>query len=90
MDGPVVIEAVVDPLEPPQPPKVTREQMQNLAEALVRGQENPVRIGLTIGRNFIDEATFSASSYGFLKRAGKKLGLGKEEKPNEERKDDES
>ncbi|HET6639266.1 MAG TPA: pyruvate oxidase, partial [Gemmatimonadota bacterium] len=37
-DGPVVIEAVVDPHEPPMPPKVSSEQALHFAEALARGE----------------------------------------------------
>src|SRR5690606_33599208 len=40
MDGPVVIEAVVDPYEPPMPPKATREQMTKFAQSLPRGEPN--------------------------------------------------
>jgi pyruvate dehydrogenase (quinone)/pyruvate oxidase len=36
--GPVLIEAVVDPLEAPLPPRITREQAVKFAEALVRGE----------------------------------------------------
>jgi len=36
-NGPVVVEAVVDPYEPPMPPKVTLEQTYKLAKSLVRG-----------------------------------------------------
>jgi pyruvate dehydrogenase (quinone) len=35
--GPVVIEAVVDPNEPPMPPKVTAKQAAHFAEALAKG-----------------------------------------------------
>src|SRR5260221_5587458 len=35
--GPALIEAVVDPNEPPLPPKVSFEQSKNLVEALARG-----------------------------------------------------
>jgi pyruvate dehydrogenase (quinone) len=35
--GPALIEAVVDPNEPPMPPKVTYEQAKNLAESLAKG-----------------------------------------------------
>lgn len=31
IDGPVVIDAIVDPYEPPMPPKVTREQAAHFA-----------------------------------------------------------
>ena len=45
--GPVVIEAVVDPNEPPLPPKVTRDQALKFAESLVRGEPNREKIALT-------------------------------------------
>ena len=45
--GPVVIEAVVDPNEPPMPPKITRDQAQKFAEALLHGEPNRGKIALT-------------------------------------------
>jgi pyruvate dehydrogenase (quinone)/pyruvate oxidase len=45
--GPVVVEAVVDPLEPPMPPKVTRDQATKFAESLLRGEPNREKIALT-------------------------------------------
>lgn len=48
VDGPVLIEAVVDPHEPPLPPKVTLEQAKHFAEALVRGTPNREKIALTL------------------------------------------
>jgi pyruvate dehydrogenase (quinone) len=45
--GPVVIEAVVDPNEPPMPPKITRDQALKFAESLVRGEPNRHKIALT-------------------------------------------
>jgi pyruvate dehydrogenase (quinone)/pyruvate oxidase len=71
--GPVVVEAVVDPNEPPMPPKVTPDQAKSLAQALARGEEHRSRIGLTIGRNAIDERTFAASPYGVLERVKEKV-----------------
>ena len=35
--GPVLVEAVVDPYEPPMPPKITAEQALHFAESLARG-----------------------------------------------------
>jgi pyruvate dehydrogenase (quinone) len=46
--GPVLIEAVVDPHEPPMPPKVTFEQAQKFAESLIRGTPHRGRIALTV------------------------------------------
>ena len=45
--GPTLVEAVVDPLEPPMPPKVTRDQAVKFAEALLRGEPNREKIALT-------------------------------------------
>jgi pyruvate dehydrogenase (quinone)/pyruvate oxidase len=45
--GPVVIEAVVDPLEPPMPASVTIDQATRFAESLLRGEPNRVKIALT-------------------------------------------
>jgi len=46
--GPVVVEAVVDPHEPPMPPKTTIAQSRKLAESLARGQPNREKIALTL------------------------------------------
>jgi pyruvate dehydrogenase (quinone)/pyruvate oxidase len=45
--GPVVVQAVVDPFEPPWPPKTTLAQTKHLAETLVRGEPNRQKIALT-------------------------------------------
>lgn len=45
--GPVIVEAVVDPFEPPMPARVTAEQAFHFAESLVRGEPNRERIALT-------------------------------------------
>lgn len=78
MDGPALIEAVVDPNEPPLPPMITRTQTQHLAEALARGEVNRKPIGLTIGRDMWDESTYEASPYGIV---GRLLGKEHEEEP---------
>ena len=46
--GPVVIEAVVDPNEPPLPPRITRDQAVKFAESLLRGEPNREKIALTV------------------------------------------
>ena len=53
--GPVVIEAVVDPHEPPAPPKVTMRQATHLAEALARGTPNARKIALTVASDTVRE-----------------------------------
>jgi len=54
-DGPVLIEATVDPHEPPMPPKATLDQAAKLAEALVKGTPNRKKIALTIASDKIRE-----------------------------------
>jgi pyruvate dehydrogenase (quinone) len=46
--GPVVVEAVVDPYEPPLPAKVTAKQAAMFAESLARGQPNRAKIAWTV------------------------------------------
>jgi pyruvate dehydrogenase (quinone)/pyruvate oxidase len=46
--GPVVVEAVVDPFEPPMPPKVTAKQAAKFAQSLARGEPNRGKIALTV------------------------------------------
>lgn len=53
---PVIVEAYVDPFEPPMPPKVGLDFVTNLAESLAKGQPNATRIGLTLFRNRVHEA----------------------------------
>jgi pyruvate dehydrogenase (quinone) len=45
--GPAVLQAIVDPLEPPLPAKVTTDQALKFAESLARGEPNRGRIALT-------------------------------------------
>jgi pyruvate dehydrogenase (quinone)/pyruvate oxidase len=45
--GPVIVQALVDPYEPPLPAKITARQAMHFAEALVRGEPNRSRIALT-------------------------------------------
>jgi pyruvate dehydrogenase (quinone)/pyruvate oxidase len=45
--GPAILQAVVDPLEPPLPAKVTGDQALKFAESLVRGEPNRTKIALT-------------------------------------------
>ena len=53
--GPVIVEAVVDPFEPPMPPKATAAQAVKLAEALVRGEPDREKILATIISNKLRE-----------------------------------
>jgi pyruvate dehydrogenase (quinone) len=45
--GPAILQAVVDPFEPPLPGKVTAEQALHFAESLARGEPNRGKIALT-------------------------------------------
>lgn len=46
--GPVVVEAIVDPLTPPMPAKVTLDQATKFAESLARGEPDRSKIARTI------------------------------------------
>ncbi len=54
-EGPVLIEAVVDPFTPPMPAKVKAGQAIKLAEALVRGEPNRTKIALTTAHDRVRE-----------------------------------
>lgn len=51
--GPVLIEATVDPHEPPMPPKATLTQVAHMAEALARGTPNRRKIALTLASDAV-------------------------------------
>ena len=53
--GPVVVEATVDPHEPPMPPKVKAEQALHFAESLARGTPNRGKIALTVASDTVRE-----------------------------------
>jgi pyruvate dehydrogenase (quinone) len=46
--GPVIVEAIVDPFEPPLPAKVTLDQATKFATSLIRGEPNREKIALTV------------------------------------------
>src|SRR5437868_6584818 len=52
---PAIVEVVVDPNEPPMPPKVSAEQALHFAEALMKGQPEGGKIALTLFRNKLNE-----------------------------------
>ncbi|MGZ3667594.1 MAG: thiamine pyrophosphate-dependent enzyme [Ktedonobacterales bacterium] len=52
---PAVLEAVVDPNEPPMPAKIRPEQAKGFAEALLKGQPQGGRIALTLFRDKVDD-----------------------------------
>jgi pyruvate dehydrogenase (quinone)/pyruvate oxidase len=53
--GPVVIEAVVDPNEPPMPPKIEAKQALQFAKSLVRGTPHAGKIALTVASDTVRE-----------------------------------
>jgi pyruvate dehydrogenase (quinone) len=52
---PVLVEAIVDPFEPPHPASVKLEQAVNMAKALARGEPNRGRIALTLFRDKVHD-----------------------------------
>jgi pyruvate dehydrogenase (quinone) len=53
--GPTVVQAVVDPNEPPMPGRATTEQAIHFAKALLRGQKDALKIIKTIGIDKVRE-----------------------------------
>jgi pyruvate dehydrogenase (quinone)/pyruvate oxidase len=53
--GPVIVDAVVDPFEPPMPPNVTPEQALKFAKSLVRGQPKRMKIAATVAEDIVKE-----------------------------------
>jgi pyruvate dehydrogenase (quinone) len=53
--GPTVVQAIVDPNEPPVPGKITTEQALHFAKALARGQKDALKIVKTIGLDKLRE-----------------------------------
>ncbi|WP_181321953.1 thiamine pyrophosphate-dependent enzyme [Trinickia symbiotica] len=84
MPGPVLIECIVDPLEPPWPPMVKKDDVRLLYDALARGEVNRKQIGLTIGRHAAQEFRFSASPFGIAGRVIDKLTGHHESEPKHE------
>ncbi len=54
-DKPAIVEATVDPFEPPMPAQATAAQGLRLAESLVRGQPHAGKIATTIFRDKVSE-----------------------------------
>jgi pyruvate dehydrogenase (quinone) len=52
---PAIVEVVVDPNEPPMPPKISATQALHFAEALAKGQPEGGKIALTIFRDKLNE-----------------------------------
>ena len=54
-DGPTLVQAVVDPNEPPMPGKITTEQAYKFAKSLARGQKDAIKIIKSVGEDKIRE-----------------------------------
>ncbi|MGE5353841.1 MAG: thiamine pyrophosphate-dependent enzyme [Acidobacteriota bacterium] len=53
--GPVIIEAEVDPFEPPMPAKVSFKQAKNFAKSLAKGEPHRGKIALTVASDKVKE-----------------------------------
>jgi pyruvate dehydrogenase (quinone)/pyruvate oxidase len=53
--GPCLIEAVVDPYEPPLPPKIEAKQALHMAEALAKGTPHAMKTALTLASDTVRE-----------------------------------
>jgi pyruvate dehydrogenase (quinone)/pyruvate oxidase len=53
--GPVIVEAVVDPFEPPMPPKITPDQALKFAKSLAKGQPKRMKIAATVAEDVVKE-----------------------------------
>jgi pyruvate dehydrogenase (quinone)/pyruvate oxidase len=84
LKGPVLIECAVDPLEPPWPPEITRDEAEKLVAAMRRGERNTRPIGLTIGRHAVQEFSFGQSPFGIAGRVIDRL-TGRSDKREEEK-----
>lgn len=62
--GPVVIEALVDPFEPPMPAQAKVEQGIHMAEALARGEPNRGKIAATLFRDKLKDFTAPSGNGG--------------------------
>ena len=53
--GPAILQAVVDPFEPPLPGKIKASQALHFAESLARGEPNRKKIALTVASDKVRE-----------------------------------
>jgi pyruvate dehydrogenase (quinone)/pyruvate oxidase len=80
MPGPVLIECIVDPLEPPWPPSITGEEVAKMRKAMAHGEVNRGKIALTMGRHAAHEFDLAASPFGVVgKVVGKLTGHGSDD-----------
>src|SRR6187551_338276 len=77
---PTIIEAYVDPFDPPMPPKVEPEFVKNIAESFARGQPYASRMGLTLYRNQIHERLRGLHHHNSLKNHDHKRSYNEDKK----------
>ncbi|HEY3474507.1 MAG TPA: thiamine pyrophosphate-dependent enzyme, partial [Anaerolineales bacterium] len=53
--GPVIVDAVVDPFEPPMPPKISPDQALKFAKSLAKGQPRRMKIAATVAEDVVKE-----------------------------------
>jgi pyruvate dehydrogenase (quinone)/pyruvate oxidase len=53
--GPALVDVLVNPDEPPMPPKVTYEQAKGFADAFMKGQPRRATIASTLFRDKVDQ-----------------------------------
>jgi pyruvate dehydrogenase (quinone) len=73
LDGPALIEAVVDPHDMPMTPTINSEHAKGLAWGLARGEPNRERIALTMSRVMAREMEYASSPAGVLTRAKERV-----------------
>jgi pyruvate dehydrogenase (quinone)/pyruvate oxidase len=73
LDGPAVIEAVVDPHDMPMTPTINPEHAKGFAWGLARGEPNREQIALTMSRVLAREMEYSTSPAGVLTRARERV-----------------
>jgi pyruvate dehydrogenase (quinone)/pyruvate oxidase len=72
-DGPMVIEAVVDPHDMPLTPTINPDHAKGFAWGLARGEPNREQIALTMSRVLAREMSYSTSPGGVLTRARERV-----------------
>ncbi len=69
LDGPALIEAIVDPHDMPMTPTINSEHAKGFAWGLARGEPNREQIALTMSRVLAREMSYESSPAGVLARA---------------------
>ncbi|HET7386041.1 MAG TPA: thiamine pyrophosphate-dependent enzyme [Nocardioidaceae bacterium] len=73
-DGPAIVEAIIDPHEPPMPAKVKKGQVTKMFDALKAGTPNRNTIAAQMVKDVLDESSFEASPGGMIPEPVAKLG----------------